>query len=321
LNSADKIKTPLLVIQGANDPRVNKAEAEQIVIALRDRGFPIEYILAPDEGHGFARPVNNLAMFMAAERFLAKHLDGLFQDGGSAESVTRLKEITVDPKTVVLSKKLDAAAVGVPKPSADLQPGSFKARVVLAAGPQQINLSIESSVKEENGAWVVTETTETPAGPATDIGVLEKGTLIMRKRTIQQGPTTISFEIAGDRATGKINAGGREIPLSAEIKTPLFANGPGSSLSIAALPLAEGYSTTFSNFDFQRQRVLAMQLKVLGSETVTVPAGTFDTFKVEYAADDGSNKTTLWIAKNPRKPIKGQAVQGNGSLLTIELVP
>ena len=53
LNSADKIKTPLLVVQGANDPRVKKAESEQIVIALRDRGFPVEYIVAPDEGHGF----------------------------------------------------------------------------------------------------------------------------------------------------------------------------------------------------------------------------------------------------------------------------
>ena len=72
LTSASKIKTPLLVVQGANDPRVNKRESDQIVIALRDRGFPVEYLLAPDEGHGFARPVNNLALFMAVEKFLAK---------------------------------------------------------------------------------------------------------------------------------------------------------------------------------------------------------------------------------------------------------
>jgi dipeptidyl aminopeptidase/acylaminoacyl peptidase len=57
LNSAAKIKTPLLVVQGANDPRVKKAESDQIVIALRDRGFAVEYLVAPDEGHGFQRPV------------------------------------------------------------------------------------------------------------------------------------------------------------------------------------------------------------------------------------------------------------------------
>jgi dipeptidyl aminopeptidase/acylaminoacyl peptidase len=57
LNSAAKIKTPLMVVQGANDPRVNKRESDQIVVALRDRGFPVEYLVAPDEGHGFQRPV------------------------------------------------------------------------------------------------------------------------------------------------------------------------------------------------------------------------------------------------------------------------
>ena len=103
LLSADKIKTPLLVAQGANDPRVNRRESEQIVIALRDRGFPVEYILAPDEGHGFARPINNLALFTAAEKFFAQHLGGRYQEGGSPESVARLKEITVDPKTVVVA--------------------------------------------------------------------------------------------------------------------------------------------------------------------------------------------------------------------------
>lgn len=102
LNSASKIKAALLVIQGANDPRVNKAESDQIVIALRDRGFPVEYIVAPDEGHGFARPVNNMAMLASAEKFLAKHLGGRYQESMKPEVAKRLGEITVDPKTVTL---------------------------------------------------------------------------------------------------------------------------------------------------------------------------------------------------------------------------
>ncbi|HYW73293.1 MAG TPA: S9 family peptidase, partial [Pyrinomonadaceae bacterium] len=105
LNSANKIKTPLLVVQGANDPRVNKREADQIVIALRDRGFPVEYIVAPDEGHGFARPVNNMAMFSQAEKFFAKYLGGRYQEGATPEVAARLKEITVDVKTVKVTKK------------------------------------------------------------------------------------------------------------------------------------------------------------------------------------------------------------------------
>src|SRR5262249_23478815 len=115
LTYANKIKTPLLVVQGANDPRVNKREADQIVIALRDRGYCVEYLVGTDEGHGFARPVNNMALYMTAEKFLAKHLNGRYQEGGTEEAIARLKEITVDPTTVVLAKKVDANAVGLPK--------------------------------------------------------------------------------------------------------------------------------------------------------------------------------------------------------------
>src|SRR5512147_154710 len=110
LNSAQKIRTPLLVAQGANDPRVKKAEAEQIVVALRDRGFPVEYIVAPDEGHGFARPVNSMALYANAEAFLAKYIGGRFQKDKPAEVEKRLTEITVDPKTVVLAKKVEGAS-------------------------------------------------------------------------------------------------------------------------------------------------------------------------------------------------------------------
>jgi dipeptidyl aminopeptidase/acylaminoacyl peptidase len=100
LTHADKIKTPLLVVQGANDPRVNKRESDQIVIALRDRGYPVQYLVAPDEGHGFARPVNNMAMLALSEKFMAQYLGGRYQESMTPEVTKRLQEITVDPKTV-----------------------------------------------------------------------------------------------------------------------------------------------------------------------------------------------------------------------------
>ena len=71
---ADRIEIPLLIAQGANDPRVKAAESEQIVSALRAKGKPVEYLLFPDEGHGFAKPENRLKFYAAAEGFLARHL-------------------------------------------------------------------------------------------------------------------------------------------------------------------------------------------------------------------------------------------------------
>jgi dipeptidyl aminopeptidase/acylaminoacyl peptidase len=103
LTHADKIKTPLLIVQGANDVRVKKSQADQIVISLRDRGFPVEYIVAPDEGHGFARRVNIISTLAMAEKFLAKHLGGRYQESLTPEVAKRLQEITVDPKTVKLA--------------------------------------------------------------------------------------------------------------------------------------------------------------------------------------------------------------------------
>ncbi len=70
----DKIDIPLLIAQGAHDPRVKQAESEQIVAALRAKGKPVEYLLYPDEGHGFAKPSNRLDFYAKAEAFLAKHL-------------------------------------------------------------------------------------------------------------------------------------------------------------------------------------------------------------------------------------------------------
>lgn len=80
LFAVEKIRIPLLIAQGANDPRVKQAESEQIVAALRAKGIDHEYLLFPDEGHGFAKPENRLKFYAAAERFLAKHLGGRTED-------------------------------------------------------------------------------------------------------------------------------------------------------------------------------------------------------------------------------------------------
>ena len=74
------IRIPILIAQGANDPRVKQAESEQIVAALRERGVDHEYLLFDDEGHGFVKPENRLRFYAAAERFLARHLGGRFEE-------------------------------------------------------------------------------------------------------------------------------------------------------------------------------------------------------------------------------------------------
>jgi dipeptidyl aminopeptidase/acylaminoacyl peptidase len=80
LSRVRDIKVPLLIAQGANDPRVRQAESEQFVMALREAGIDHEYLLFSDEGHGFARPENRARFYRAAEKFLARHLGGRVED-------------------------------------------------------------------------------------------------------------------------------------------------------------------------------------------------------------------------------------------------
>jgi len=101
---SDRITAPLLVVHGANDPRVKQHESDQIVVDLRKKGKPVEYIVAPDEGHGFRAPNNRKALAVAMEKFLAKHLGGRFQEDVREETQQRLDEITVDVQSVTLEE-------------------------------------------------------------------------------------------------------------------------------------------------------------------------------------------------------------------------
>ena len=78
-NNVHKIRSPLFVVQGANDPRVKQAESEQIVSAIETSGGKVTYVVYPDEGHGFARPENRIDFQGREEKFLADHLGGRYE--------------------------------------------------------------------------------------------------------------------------------------------------------------------------------------------------------------------------------------------------
>ena len=91
LYAAANIKRPLLIGQGANDPRVNVAESEQIVAAMTANDIPVTYVVFPDEGHGFARPQNNIAFMGIAENFLTGCLGGRAEPIGDTVTASTAK--------------------------------------------------------------------------------------------------------------------------------------------------------------------------------------------------------------------------------------
>ena len=206
---ADKIKTPLMVVQGANDPRVKQRESDQIVVALRDRNYPVEYILAPDEGHGFARPVNNMAMFAAAEKFLAKYLGGRYQESMTPEVKQRLAEITVDPKTVKISDP--SAPAGDGAAAASGFGGNWN--VAVDAGGQVVVVSL--AIRQNGNGFTAVMASELGGGTidnGTVSGNSMKGTL----------NATLNGEPAAIQVTGKLDEG----KMTGTMDVPGFGNLP-----------------------------------------------------------------------------------------------
>jgi hypothetical protein len=233
----------------------------------------------------------------------------------------RLNEINVDVKTVTMPKMMTASAE-VPKPAVDLRPGTYNYKASIAVAGQEIPLTLKTDIKEENGAWTVNETAQTPQGEVSDESTIEKGSLLLKRRFIKQGPMTIEMNVAPNKVSGSTTMNGQSKPIDVDPGGALFADGAGTFEVIASLPLADGYSVSFRNFDVQKQKPQIKQLKVLGTESVTVPAGTFDAYKVEIvAADNDADKQTVWIDKISRRVLKISAVLPslNGAVLTSEL--
>ena len=327
LHSADKIKVPLMVVQGANDPRVKKAESDQIVVAMRELGLPVEYICAPDEGHGFSRPENNMAYLAAAEKFLSKHLGGRYQEDMPDHIAKRLDEITVDVSTVTLPEKIDPAKLmaDLPMPAMDLSGSDTKYKMIIKMGAQEMPMEVSQSVAEVDGKWEVTQSAETPMGNMLDIFTLEKGTLQPVARKVEQGPVKINLTYMADRVKGTMDMNGNEQPMEIALDEPVFADGAALYETLARLPLSDAYSTVYRIFDVQAQKVRPYEMKVLGAESVEVAAGTFDTYKVELAPlDDSPGGSMIWLSASPDNPglVKSTATlpEMGGATMTMELM-
>lgn len=308
LFSASKIKAPLFVVQGANDPRVKKAEADQIVVALRDLKIPVEYMVAMDEGHGFRNPENSLAMFAHSEKFLAKHLGGRYQETMSPELSKRLDSLMVDINTVKDPIK-EALKATAPTYVSDLKPENSKYIFTFSFNGQKMVMDMTREVKMENGKWKVTDFVTSPQITVSDVNIIEPKTLKHIHRSTKQGPATVEIDYTTDGANGTMDAGNgsAKVPISSKFDPHVIGDGAGLDLLIARMPLKEGYATVIDVYDGSQNKLKKLQVKVVGKESITVPAGSFESFRVEVAQLDGPEKFTAWISIKDLNMLKTEA--------------
>lgn len=223
----------------------------------------------------------------------------------------------------------DSQIVAQPKPAVNPTAGTWKyrSRIDIPGNPHAVTVhsTFSVTIKDDGGSWTVTTAWEFPEGPVTDVLTLDKGTLVVRKESFTHflhpkqpwKPVEVNLDFTSNTVTGSMHyVSGQDKPVAASLSGPLFAVSA-IDLTAGCLPLADGYSTSFRYFDIERlaldpqapDREKQLQLKVAGAERVTVPAGTFDSYKVELTSTDGAYKETLWIAKDTRVPVKTYTIQ------------
>jgi len=327
LFAAENITAPLLVVQGANDPRVPQAESDQIVVALRELDRDVEYIVAPDEGHGFVGETNRLAFYTAMDRFFATHLIGRWQEDMPDEIRETLERITVDIETVELPEEVagldEARIIPLPDPDiAHMREGEKNYKTTLSVGGQQMEAQVKQKISFEDDRLLMVELAEIPGMETTSDSVyIKKDGFLPISRQLHQGPISISLSFSDEKIEGTIDQAGQTMPIEQELESSIFASDRALHLTVSALPLHEEYQTTFCTFNLMSQQVKVMQLEVKDLEEVEVPAGEFTAYRVEFKdMESGENGTVLWIDPEDRTILKSEtqlpAQMGGGQVVS-----
>lgn len=255
----DRIRRPLLIVQGANDPRVKQAESDQIVAALRDRNHAVTYLLAEDEGHGFSKPINNMAMNAAIERFLAEQLGGRYQSEMPDDVAARLEELIVDIDTV--DDRQYIIAEELPPLDASFRAGSTRYDVQWVLEQSSMAMVMDRTVTKDGKNWVIYEETSSSQGVFTDeIRYNAKLTPIDRK--INQGGMIIDLDYS--KRNVEVDVSGEVTNIA--IRGALITDAPAMDLLISALPLTVDFELTFNTLNIQNMSSRGLHLRVTSVE-------------------------------------------------------
>jgi dipeptidyl aminopeptidase/acylaminoacyl peptidase len=324
----NRIEDPLLIVQGANDPRVTKREADQMAIALRDRGVKVRYILAPNEGHGFLNADNRLALYRAMELFFKDCLGGRAQSAVTPAIAQHIARLTVNVDTLKLAPReseptamlLGNAAISTARLGADT---SIR-RLVLVQGGQEREvgtLRSELVLADVGGrpSLVRVQTLASPMlGTSVDTVVIERATLApIRHRSVNMR-RTMSLDFRGDSIVGSVTpAGGTAEAVAARADTALFDSNT-IDLILRSLPLADGYAVRHPVYLHEGGGKVWVTSRVTGSERVAGEGGAMvDAWIVESKI--GPQTFRLWIAKDSREVLQSVLEAAPG--VQLKMVP
>ena len=293
---ASNIKAPLLVAQGANDPRVKKSESDQIVIAMRDHNLPVEYLNFPDEGHGFANPQNNMAFIVVMEKFLAKHLGGRCQEGTSDNLKSIIQNVTVNIDEVVMPEVLSEEEKNTKLPTAKTPIDSeIRYDFFFSMQGQTMAFEVLRSIKREGDHLIIMDTASSAMGDMKDENTVRFDTFQGIKRHLLQEPTELNLSIDGHHLTGQMTMQGNKQEIDIHAEKDFILDGPVLDTYLAHLPLSDDYKTLLTIFDSRAHKFQTFRFVVEDKENIDSTL----CYRCLLSSVDGIEKSqTLWISRS-----------------------
>jgi hypothetical protein len=295
---------------------------------MRDLGRDVEYMVAPDEGHGFANEDNRVAMYVAMEKFFSKHLGGRVQEDVRPEIQENYDALMVPVASVKLQEPegdLDAAMTAA-LPAADanlITPARLSYKAVANVQGMEVDLDVVVEISEGQfdgkPAWMTVSTQNSMMGNAIDTFIVSGTDLLPLYRGVKQGGATVTMEYSKTAVKGEISMGPQVIPVDTPLEAPVFGDGTALDLAVAGLALAPDFKTSLRYFDLLSQQVKVYVVEVTGIEDVTVPAGTFEAYKVELRPmGNEPGGGTVFVDTKTRRQVRATmqlpAMSGGGSV-------
>jgi hypothetical protein len=286
---------------------VKKQESDQIVVAARDNDVPVQYMVAPEEGHGFQKEHNRLAVAAKLERFFAQHLGGRHQTNAAPSVQKRLDALAVAPESVTLPDTAATQQAASDAPSgfelmdgSTLQAGTFSYDASMSMQGRSIDLSatrtIASTSTNGTDTWTIVNKTNTPRATVTDSLIVDRGTLRPLSRH-QRGPLTMDVTYTDTSASGSIQMRGQSTSIGTSFDRPTLAGGAHDLVALSTMPLEPGFNTSLQVYSPQQQSVMTANFEVTGTTNVETPAGSFETYVVDVTVGDDRVTGTTHLRK------------------------
>lgn len=317
LYHVERIRVPLLIVQGANDPRVKQHESDQIVAALHAKGYPVRYLLAPDEGHGFQNYDNRMAMIVAIEQFLAERLGGRLQPDVPEKIARRLREISVDPATVRPTPPEDAGGAGpTASPKLVLRASlTTKWQYQVKVPGREVKATGTETWESTSQGWRFIsrmESSELPllrSGDTTDIDLSGE----MRRYHRSQQGVDILLQREDRTLKGSFQLMAQKNSFETKLEAPLYPSNNALLYYLGSLPLAPGYKASFPLFAIQQQSFTQATVTVEAEEKLSIAGVERDTWRVRLDAEGTGQK--VWIEKSSALPVRVEVSAGGITMI------